>query len=321
MAFGHDEMLRIGAVALACAPLALLSLGLAGFGRSSRDFASTAFFGGALAGLVGFATYFVIIALPHLLGGGPLAIADGFVGAAVPEEFAKYVLFIRIVSAHEDAEIGLDVILGMAWIGLGFACLENLLFVTSAKNVYQVGFIRAMLSVPLHFTLGIVMGSCLVMAKQPQRSARLWTVIALLVPIALHGAYDSGLFLIRFAAADRMTALVVVAGVIILIAVLVAAGAVTVIARFGAYRLDGSGRPIGTVRPKHTIERVGRGFAVTICALFALFFLPTIPLMQTRSPSVVPLWIAIGVLMLALTVLFWRGPAVFRRRAAQLSSE
>jgi len=165
------------------------------------------------------------------------------------------------------------------------------------------------------------MGSCLVMAKQPQWSTRLWTVIALLVPIALHGTYDSALFLVRFAAVDRTAVFAVVAGIVILIAVLVAVGAVSVIARFGAYRLDGSGQSIGALQRSRTIERVGRGFAIAICGLFALFFLPTIPLAQARSPFVVPLWIAIGVLMLALMVLFWRGPAVFRRRAAQLFGE
>ncbi len=167
---------------------------------------ATAFVAGALAGLIGTVTYFVILGLKLVLQGWPQALAEGFVGAAIPEELAKYTVLLGIVCAHEDCDIGLDIILGAAWIGLGFAALENVLYVVQAKDVYSTGMVRAVMAVPFHVSLGLVMGACLVMARQQGRWRSLWSVAALALPILLHGVFDTALFSRALSSEGEMSA-------------------------------------------------------------------------------------------------------------------
>lgn len=321
MTFGHDELLRLARFALACAPAIPLAFGLIGFGRSSREFAGTALAAGAIAALVGLATYLADLGLKHLLDGWPYVIVQGFALAAIPEEVAKYAVLTGIVVAHEDADIGIDIILGSAWVALGFATLENLLFVVAAKDSYQTGLIRAVLSVPWHVVLGVIMGCCLVMARQQRRWRVYWTEAALVVPIVLHGVFDCAALSRRLSPTTTMTsaAIIVLATLVILGAALIALWPLKVIGEFSMSRLADSGRPVGAPAPARRIERASRWIAVTVFGLAALLFLITGLVLWNRSSPAAPLGVAISALMLAFVLLFWRGPAKFKQRSAHLS--
>jgi RsiW-degrading membrane proteinase PrsW (M82 family) len=319
MAFAHDELLRFAAFSGACAPVIPLALGLAGFGRPGRELAATAFVTGALAGLIGSVTYFIILAVKALLVGWPQVLAEGFLGAAIPEEIAKYTVLVGIVCAHEDCDIGLDIILGAAWIGLGFAALENVLYLLQAKNVYNTGVVRAVMAVPFHVSLGLLMGSCLVMAKQNGRFRLLWSVAALALPMLLHGIFDTALFS-RALSNGGMSApaATVFVATLTLTAGLIAIWSVAVIAKYAPQRLHGRGRPIGVLLPTHRGLRIGRWLAIVILGIFAVIFALGAPMAESEGRLVVMLVATISIFLFGFMVFFWRGPTKFRKRAEYL---
>jgi protease PrsW len=323
MAFAHDELLRFAAFGGACAPVIPLALGLAGFGRPGRELMATAFVSGALAGLIGTVTYFVILGLKLVLQGWPQVLAEGFVGAAIPEEFAKYTVLLGIVCAHEDCDIGLDIILGAAWMGLGFAALENVLYVLQAKDVYTTGLVRAVMAVPFHVSLGIVMGCCLVMARQREHWKPYWVVAALLLPILLHGIYDSALLsrVLTSSGAISVAGAEVFAGIVVVAAGLIAIWSVRVIAKFGALRLRGRGRPIGALGPTRAVQRVGRRLAIGVLGLLALIFVVGALASLSKSSLGALIVGATSILMFAYAVFFWLGPVKFEEAAQYLYGE
>jgi RsiW-degrading membrane proteinase PrsW (M82 family) len=322
MAFAHDELLRFAAFSGACAPVIPLALGLAGFGRPSRELSATAFVAGALAGLIGSVTYFIILAAKAALVGWPQVLAEGFLGAAIPEELAKYIVLVGIVCAHEDCDIGLDVILGAGWIGLGFAALENVLYVLQAKNVYNTGLVRAVMAVPFHVSLGLLMGCCLVMARQNGRRKLFWSVAALALPMLLHGVFDSALFSRALSnGVLSVPAASVFVGTLVLTAGLIATWSVGVIARYAPQRLQGRGRPIGALVPTDRGVRIGRWLAVGILGLFAAAFALGFLTAGSQGRLVEMLVGSISIFLLGFAVFFWRGPTKFALRAQYLYGE
>ena len=317
MAFAHDEVLRFAALGLACAPVIPLALGLASFGRPSGELTATAFVAGTLAGLIGGVTYFVTAGLKLILSGWPEVIAEGFLGAGIPEELAKFTVLLGIVCAHEDCDIGLDVILGAAWIGLGFGALENVLYIFQDKDFFGTGVVRAVLPLPFHVGVGIIMGCCVALAwKQDERRA-FWTVTALALPMLLHGLVDVTL-LSRGPAGDGPTSASVAgvfAAALMLTAALVAIWAVRVIANVGPQRLHGGNRPIGAHAPASRVLRIGRWLAAVTFGLVAAAFAFGTAVSWADSGALALMAGTISVFSLGFVLFFWRGPVKFRQHA------
>ena len=96
---------------------------------------------------------------------------------------------------------------------------------------------------------------------------------------------------------------------------------VAVIATYGAQRLQGRGRPIGTLVQTHRGVRIGRWLAVGILGLFAVIFALGAPMAVSQGRLVVMLVGSISVFLLGFTVFFWRGPTKFALRAQYLYGE
>ena len=113
---------------------------------------------------------------------------SSFIEAGIPEELCKFLIFMIFIWNDKNFDEYFDGIIYATFIGLGFACVENI------EYVFQYGFatgvVRALLSVPGHFLFGVVMGYFLSMAKfhPEQRSKYLWT--GLLLAILAHGLFD-----------------------------------------------------------------------------------------------------------------------------------
>jgi RsiW-degrading membrane proteinase PrsW (M82 family) len=75
-----------------------------------------------------------------------------------------------------------------SFISLGFAGLENILYVT--EGGMSVGITRAFTAVPAHALFGVIMGYQFGLARfyPEERARRLF--LALLIPVLLHGIYD-----------------------------------------------------------------------------------------------------------------------------------
>jgi hypothetical protein len=267
--------------------------------------------------IVGLFEIAIASGLGLVLHGWPYVVAKGFVEAAIPEEVAKYAVLVGSISEREDAEIGLDIILGAAWLGLGFAAFENVLYVVQAKDVFHVGYMRALLSVPAHVMFGTIMGCLVVMAWREGRSQRHWTAAALVVPILLHGVFDSSLLAATLSSGrPTLPAASVLASAVTVGAILIGLWPSRVIEMVGLrpLRHRSSHRVLATNR---TVERASRWLAIVIFGLFGLIFALAVPRVWVATPVAAPVIGSIGALMLGFMLFFWRAPVKFRQCARE----
>jgi RsiW-degrading membrane proteinase PrsW (M82 family) len=73
-------------------------------------------------------------------------------------------------------------------VGMGFATLENILYVFQYGA--PTGFARMFTAVPAHATFAVLMGYFLGKAKFTHRKGFYYSFIALLTATAFHGSYD-----------------------------------------------------------------------------------------------------------------------------------
>ncbi|MDE1895450.1 MAG: PrsW family intramembrane metalloprotease [Rhodospirillales bacterium] len=120
--------------------------------------------------------------------------------AAVPEELVKFAA-VRRFGKRELDEIGPGIaILVAVGCSLGFAVLENKLYVLGGGFVVWV--IRALSAVPMHAIFGFTMGSFMALSWQSRNgSDNRLMLLALVVPIAFHFSYDFLIFLHGYAPA------------------------------------------------------------------------------------------------------------------------
>ncbi|MCK4345075.1 MAG: PrsW family intramembrane metalloprotease [Bacteroidales bacterium] len=125
-----------------------------------------------------------------------------FILAALVEELCKYLAFYLLIWWNRNFNEKFDGITYAVFISLGFASVENVLYVF--EYGYSVGLLRAFTAVPAHALFGIVMGYHFGLAKffPDERNSQL--LKALLVPILLHGIYNfclmanMGIFMVLF---------------------------------------------------------------------------------------------------------------------------
>ena len=118
----------------------------------------------------------------------------GFVVAGCSEELCKLLLLSWAVWRSRHFDEYFDGIVYATFVSLGFAGVENVMYVFSAEtysHAIMTGSMRAILSVPAHFLFGVAMGYFFALAKfdPSHRGANLFK--AFLVPMLLHGTFDS----------------------------------------------------------------------------------------------------------------------------------
>ncbi|MCR4659408.1 MAG: PrsW family intramembrane metalloprotease [Bacteroidales bacterium] len=117
------------------------------------------------------------------------AVYTGFAVAGFSEELCKFLLLLLIVWRSRHFDEYFDGIVYAAYLGLGFACVENVNYVFTFGP--GAGVMRALLAVPAHFLFAVTMGYFLSMAKFDPKH-RGWNLCrALVFPVLLHGTYDS----------------------------------------------------------------------------------------------------------------------------------
>ncbi|HSP22201.1 MAG TPA: glutamic-type intramembrane protease PrsW [Planococcus sp. (in: firmicutes)] len=113
---------------------------------------------------------------------------------SIVEEFFKWLVLIIAVYRHIDFEDPYDGILYGASVSLGFATVENILYLFEFGM--QTAFLRAFLPVSSHALFGVVMGFYLGKAKfSTGKSGRKWLAMALFGSVILHLAYNGILYL------------------------------------------------------------------------------------------------------------------------------
>lgn len=122
-----------------------------------------------------------------------------FIGVALVEEFCKWYYVHKDGYKSKAFDEKYDIIVYAVFVSLGFAFLENILYVFLNDSI-SVGITRALLAVPGHACDSIFMGYYLTKAKYAKikgnNKLELQNKIkSILVPTILHGIYDFCLFI------------------------------------------------------------------------------------------------------------------------------
>lgn len=122
------------------------------------------------------------------------AILRAFVVAALCEEIGKYLVVKIFVWNSRQFNCTFDGIVYSTFVSLGFATLENILYVTNGGISTAIG--RMFTAIPGHMSFGVVMGYYLSKAKVAKSDDDIAGYKknikkTLLMPILLHGIYDS----------------------------------------------------------------------------------------------------------------------------------
>ena len=149
-----------------------------------------AFFGGVLSIIITLAIALPLVELTGFIPSGFLhSFYDAFFCAAIPEEFAKWIIFYWLIKKAKDFDQYYDGILYAIFISMGFALVENVLYVMNSGM--SVAIARAILAVPGHMLFAVPMGYYLSLAKFKEgKDAAKYVKLSLAVPILLHGIYD-----------------------------------------------------------------------------------------------------------------------------------
>lgn len=120
-----------------------------------------------------------------------------FISVALVEEGFKW-LVVRIFGYnHKEFDEVYDVIVYSVFSSLGFACIENILYVLGGG--ISTAILRAILSVPGHMCFGVIMGYFLSQAKINQVNGNKGLhvknmIFSILFPTLAHTIYDALLF-------------------------------------------------------------------------------------------------------------------------------
>ena len=115
-----------------------------------------------------------------------------FFVVAVVEEFSKYIIVKYYAQKKADFNEPFDGIVYAVVVSMGFAALENVLYVS--QYGVTTGLTRAFTAVPAHATFGILMGYFMGKAKFSNNRVK-FNLLGLLIATLFHGAYDFFLFI------------------------------------------------------------------------------------------------------------------------------
>jgi protease PrsW len=115
-----------------------------------------------------------------------------FFVVALVEEFSKYIIVKYYSQKKTDFNEPFDGIVYAVVVSMGFAALENVLYVS--QYGVTTGLTRAFTAVPAHATFGILMGYFMGKAKFSNNRVK-YNLLGLLIATLFHGAYDFFLFI------------------------------------------------------------------------------------------------------------------------------
>lgn len=120
-----------------------------------------------------------------------------FVVVALTEELMKYLVLRWYIYHHDEFDEPFDGIMYGTAISLGFAAIENVLYVFSSDDGIGTGLLRMFTAVPAHAMFGVLMGYFVGKAKFTvgRTASFIERMKGLFVAVLFHGLYDFFLFL------------------------------------------------------------------------------------------------------------------------------
>jgi len=129
----------------------------------------------------------------NIFGGVLGAAYTAFIVAGLTEEYMKRKVVLKYVYFNPVFNEKLDGIVYCVMSALGFATLENIMYVVfTFSDVEAVGYYRAIISVPAHMLFAVTMGYYLSLAKfsSTPEEHRHYFKKSLSVPAMMHGIFD-----------------------------------------------------------------------------------------------------------------------------------
>ena len=160
---------------------------------------------GAISGLVAGAVEGALTRVLDVVPVRPMVrlVIENFLIVALVEEACKRWVVMKFAWNHPAFDYRFDAVVYCVFSALGFAALENILYV--AEFGFSVAVSRALLSVPGHCFFAVYMGIYLGQAKMTERAMQRYYIelpdetpeqylrASLLVPTLLHGFWDFSL--------------------------------------------------------------------------------------------------------------------------------
>ena len=147
-----------------------------------------AFFGGVLSIAITLIITYPILHI-ELNSGVMKSFFDAFFKAGIPEELSKWLIFYWLIRKAKDFDQYYDGILYAIFISMGFALVENIMYVF--ENGMTTAIVRSIISVPGHMLFAVPMGYYLSLSRfETGASARFHVFLSLAIPILLHGTFD-----------------------------------------------------------------------------------------------------------------------------------
>lgn len=113
-----------------------------------------------------------------------------FFVVGVAEELSKFIFLRWNLFLRPEFDEPYDGITYSVMIGMGFATLENIMYVYQSSDAYNVAFMRAFTAVPAHATFAIAMGYYTGLAKFNSAQRNLYLLKGLALAVIMHGFYD-----------------------------------------------------------------------------------------------------------------------------------
>jgi RsiW-degrading membrane proteinase PrsW (M82 family) len=117
---------------------------------------------------------------------------SAFFGVAFVEEFWKLFFLLLIPYRRKSFNEPFDGIVYAVMVSMGFAMLENILYVV--KGGWGVGVLRIFTAVPAHAMFAVVMGYFVGLAKFTKGSKTGYILLGFTLAFIFHGIYDYCLF-------------------------------------------------------------------------------------------------------------------------------
>ena len=156
-----------------------------------------------LYGMISTAVTFVLLPITEAIGDivvqniNPLSAAfkQAFFSAALPEEGAKLLMLWLLLRNNPYFDERFDGIVYAVCVGMGFAAVENVLYLFNNYDSWlSVGIARALFAVPGHFFDAVIMGYYYSHYHFGTRRNPATKALILAAPVVAHGIYDGILF-------------------------------------------------------------------------------------------------------------------------------
>nr|WP_319397405.1 PrsW family glutamic-type intramembrane protease [uncultured Carboxylicivirga sp.] len=118
------------------------------------------------------------------------AFMDAFFVASFWEESFKLTAVMLLVWRNKNFNERFDGIVYAVFVSLGFALIENIMYVVNTDNGLHTGIARAFTAVPAHAMFGVMMGYHLGLARFISKKQTFHLINAFFYPFLFHGLYD-----------------------------------------------------------------------------------------------------------------------------------